>query len=338
MAGSGLAQAKQRALRLAQPLSVHLELTYVCNWRCVFCYNPRHNDHKRLSVPEWERVFDELRQLGALTLTLTGGEPLAHPEFFAIAGAARRRAFALRIFTNGSLITEEVADRIAALRPSGVELSLHGATAAVHDRATGRPGSFDALFAGVDRLTARQVALVLKTPLTALNEHELDAMIEMVAARGHIYRLDPVLTPKDDGDKAPLAYTASTAAVGRLMKRMKDVGQLPTVTGRTEGGVNCGLGRLTMAIDPEGNVYPCLQWRQSSLGNVRQQSLLEMWQSPARAVAAQVARDANDVIVRLGEAAARFPYCPALAFQETGDPLTPGEPFLHQAGLAAALR
>ena len=338
MAGSGLAQAKQRALRLAQPLSVHLELTYVCNWRCVFCYNPRHHDRKRLSVPEWERVLDELRQLGTLTLTLTGGEPLAHPEFFAIAGAARQRAFSLRLFTNGSLITDEVADRLAALRLSGVELSLHGATAAVHDRATARAGSFEALFAGVDRLAARGVPLVLKTPLTALNEHELEAMIDLVAARGHIYRLDPVLTPKDDGDKSPLAYTASPTGVQRLMQRMKDVGQLPTVTGRTEGGVNCGLGRLTMAIDPEGNVFPCLQWRQSSLGNVREQSLLDMWRSPARTEAAQVARDANDVIVRLGEAAARFPYCPALAFQETGDPLTPGEPFLHHAALAAALR
>ena len=35
---------KRRAVQLAQPLTAYLELTYRCNWRCVFCYNPRHGD------------------------------------------------------------------------------------------------------------------------------------------------------------------------------------------------------------------------------------------------------------------------------------------------------
>jgi len=42
-------RSKLRALQLAQPLTVQLELTYACNWRCVFCYNPRHFDRARLS-------------------------------------------------------------------------------------------------------------------------------------------------------------------------------------------------------------------------------------------------------------------------------------------------
>ena len=54
---------QQRALRAAQPLSALLELTYACNWRCVFCYNPRHHDRQGLDAAEWAAVLDDLRPL-----------------------------------------------------------------------------------------------------------------------------------------------------------------------------------------------------------------------------------------------------------------------------------
>jgi MoaA/NifB/PqqE/SkfB family radical SAM enzyme len=335
---SGFAALKQRALHVARPLSVHLELTYACNWRCVFCYNPRHHDRRGLSAAEWLPVLDDLRALGTLTVTLTGGEPLRHPEFFTIAQAVRARAFALKVYTNGALVDAEHARRLAALRPLAVELSLHGASAAVHDRTTGRPGSHEALWSGIAHLRAHDVRLLIKTPLTHLNEHELEAMIEQVAAQGLPHTIDPTLTPNDNGDLAPLSYAASTAGVARLMAALRRVGRLPQVE-REAGGSNCGLGRLTLAIDPEGNVFPCLQWRRKPLGNVREQALATLWQtSEERAAAAAVARAANDALLRRGGAAASFPYCPALALQATGDALRPDAAFLARAEAAAAAR
>lgn len=337
-AATGFLAYKRRALEQAVPLSVHLELTYACNWRCVFCYNPRHHDLRHLSLREWEPVLDDLRALGTLSVALTGGEPLRHPEFFEIAAAVRARALLLKVYTNGSLVDEAIADRLAALDPRGVELSLHGATAEVHDAATGRPGSFDALLSGLRRLKARGVILRLKTPLTRLNEHQLDQMIALGQAEGVPYTVDPTITPRDDGDRGPLSYAPSAEGVARLMQRLAEAGRLPT-TEREEGGVNCGLGRLTLAIDPEGNVYPCLQWRRGTLGNVRRERLLELWRgSPERQQAADVARAANDTLFAAGGAAARFPFCPALALEATGDPLALHDDFLRQAEAAEAVR
>lgn len=337
-APGGFLAYKRRALAQAVPLSVHLELTYACNWRCVFCYNPRHHDLSRMSLGEWEPVLDDLRALGTLSVALTGGEPLRHPEFFEIAAAVRARALLLKVYTNGSLVDDETADRLAALDPRGVEMSLHGSTAEVHDAATGRVGSFDALLLGLRRLKARGVALRLKTPLTRLNEHQLDQMIALGLAEGVPYTVDPTITPRDDGDRAPLTYAPSAAGVARLMQRLAEAGRLPT-TEREEGGVNCGLGRLTLAVDPEGNVYPCLQWRRGTLGNVRQKRLLDLWHGSAqRQQAADVARAANDELFRLGGPAARFPFCPALALEATGDPLALHEDFLRQSEAAASFR
>ena len=111
-------------------------------------------------------------------------DPLRHPDFFRLARAARERAFAVRIFTNGERVDEANADWLAELRPLGIELSLHGATAAVHDAATRRPGSFAQVWRAVQALQSRRLPVVLKTLLTNANASQLDTIIALAAARG----------------------------------------------------------------------------------------------------------------------------------------------------------
>jgi MoaA/NifB/PqqE/SkfB family radical SAM enzyme len=328
---SRLRAVHRAAIDRAQPASALLEITYACNWRCVFCYNPRHFDRSRLSAEEWGPVLDDLRELGTLTVTLTGGEPLTHPAFFAIAEAVRSRGFLLRVFTNGGLVSEEIAGRLAALRPASVELSLHGATAAVHDSVTGLAGSHAALWTAVDRLTARGVPVALKTPVCSLNEHEVEGMVEQVLARGLDYRFDTTISPRDDGDPGPLRYSPSLQGVRRTMLAVAKHGLLPG-SDRRPGEPNCGVGGNTLAVDPEGNVFPCIQWRRRPICNVREVRLRDAWRdSVERKAAALVARQANDALIAAGGALATMPYCPALAEQMTGDALSWPRSFAEQA-------
>jgi MoaA/NifB/PqqE/SkfB family radical SAM enzyme len=123
-----------------------------------------------------------------------------------------------------------------------------------------------------------------------------------------------------------------------MFRDLKALGQLPQEE-RAAGGTNCGLGRTTIAVDPEGNVFPCLQWRRAPLGNVRETPLRAMWAgSEERLAAAAVARAANDRMVEAGPALASFPFCPALALQRTGDPLRPDASHLEQAEAAERVR
>lgn len=337
--GAGVRGAKRRALEMGIPLFVYLELTYRCNWRCVFCYNQRHHDLEVLTLAEWTRVLDGLRRLGTLTVTLTGGEPLLHPDFFAIVEAARQRAFAVRIFTNGSLVDGPAADHIAALAPLSVEMSLHGATPAVHDRTTGVDGSFEALWGSVDRLLRRGVRVLLKTPLTRHNHPELAALIALAAQRGIPLRVDPAILPRADGDLCPLAWGAPSSAVADLMGHLRQQDRLPARVERRAGGVNCGLGQMTLAVDPEGSVFPCIQWRLSRLGSVRDTPIETLWrESPVRDLARAVAVSAHDRLRTMGGALAAYSYCPVVAWQRTGDPLCPDATFLANALAAAKAR
>src|SRR5881396_2360482 len=72
------------------PLTGQWELTCRCNLRCVMCYtdcfNHPENIRNELSTSEIIRIMDELAEAGCVELCLTGGEPLARPDFFDIYG------------------------------------------------------------------------------------------------------------------------------------------------------------------------------------------------------------------------------------------------------------
>lgn len=122
-----------------QPLLVQIELTEACNLKCRFCYNsqkPRYNN----KVFE---MMDTLAEQGIMQLTLTGGEPLMHPQFFDILKRAVELFPNVMILSNGSLMTDENVKRICDIGPMSVSISIHG-DAETHDSLTGIKGSFDA--------------------------------------------------------------------------------------------------------------------------------------------------------------------------------------------------
>ncbi|HVR06718.1 MAG TPA: radical SAM protein, partial [Thermoanaerobaculia bacterium] len=130
--------------------SVLVELTYRCNLDCFFCYNDLGLRGRPLSLTQYYEFFADLRDLEVLNLTLTGGEPLAHPEFLRLGARARELGFVVRIKSNGHALRGTMARRIREeIDPFLIEVSLHGATAAVHDRQTREAGSFDRLLANL---------------------------------------------------------------------------------------------------------------------------------------------------------------------------------------------
>src|SRR5262245_53386412 len=151
------------------PLNVHFELTYRCNEQCVHCYcmveHGREQEVRRreLTLDEIRHVLDELADMGGLYLPLSGGEVMVRPDFFEIAEHARGRGFAYRVFTNGIGLTEAKVERLAALEPLTVELSIFSADPAIHDAITRVPGSFRRLMGAIDRLKRHGLRVYLKT-------------------------------------------------------------------------------------------------------------------------------------------------------------------------------
>jgi MoaA/NifB/PqqE/SkfB family radical SAM enzyme len=146
MADAGYSGLVRRTWEENVLFSVLVELTYRCNLDCFFCYNDLALRGEPLSFDEYRRFFAELRDLQVLNLILSGGEPLAHPDFFRLGACARALGFLVRVKSNGHALRGDLARRLRdEVDPYVVEVSVHGATPATHDRQTRVPGSFDRL-------------------------------------------------------------------------------------------------------------------------------------------------------------------------------------------------
>jgi len=318
--------------------SVLVELTYRCNLDCFFCYNDLALRGTPLSTPQLQAFFRDLADLGVLNLTLSGGEPLAHPDFFLLGRTARELGFVVRVKSNGHALRDTLARRLRdEVDPYMIEVSLHGACAATHDRQTRVPGSFERLLGNLATLRALGLRLKINSTLTAWNETEIAGMFAIADGLDVPLQFDPEVTPRDDGSREPLSIAPSRAGILQLFRLEFERGEAaaarstasgtapgpqpsPSPTAAEPSPKHCGAGSSGIAVDPYGNVYPCVQWRRP-VGNLHQQTIGEIWArsrglDDVRALAVQ----AKTMLA--GEAdGGLFNFCPGQAETATGDAL-----------------
>jgi MoaA/NifB/PqqE/SkfB family radical SAM enzyme len=315
-------------------MSVLLELTYACNLNCTFCYNDLTRSGQRLSLGQYHDLLEDLASLGILSLSLSGGEPLAHPNFFEIARHARNLGFVIRLKTNGHAVKETISRRIRdEVDPFVVEVSVHGATAATHDRQTRVAGSFDRLVANIRGMKSLGLRVKANSVLTRWNEHEIKGMLALYDELGVLFQIDPEVKPKDDGDLGPLALEASAEGQAHfrqaLAARAKGdetatetgppIAERKAIMAGTEK--HCGAGSNNIAIDPYGNVLPCVQWR-VPVGNLHEQRVTEIWaQSGKLQEVRETTKAARRMLEGHGDAGVMSNFCPGAAQVYSGDPL-----------------
>jgi len=271
-----------RPLERRLPIEGVVETTFRCNLRCAHCYvavpaASREALAAELPPAEICRIVDEVAGAGCLFLTFTGGEVLLRSDFPEVYLHALRAGMLVSIFTNGTLISESIADLFAEHRPLCVEITLYGMTASTYERVTGVRGSYERCRQGIDRLVARGVAVRLKAMAMAWNIHEIPAMDSFARGLGVPFRWDGLLNARVDCGSSrrgelqlpPATLVALEAAsVGRLEERRASAARLGSrrVDGRLLG---CGAGSTTFAVDPSGLLHPCLLLRRDGYDLVR---------------------------------------------------------------------
>ena len=307
----------------AVPMSALIELTFVCNHACSFCYNCP-TGQKEMNTEEMKDALRKLAEFNVLYLTLSGGEPLVRRDFFEIAGAARQLGFALRIYTNGFLIDQPMARKIKEIaNPVEIEISLHGGTAETHEKLTCVPGSFQKVVNAVKYLRAESNKVNLKVPVTCNNQEEVLLMDRLAQDLDATIIFDTVITPRDDGDKEPVSLMSTDDFLARFWSedayrhaRKEDV---PRPRVDAPGEAICGTGRSSLAIDPYGNIYPCVQLRRKA-GTIKElKTLRDMWKSSP--VLIEVRQKAVEVAEKLKveKNGGQCGFCMGVAELQTGD-------------------
>jgi AdoMet-dependent heme synthase len=277
-----LAEMNQKALELSVPLSVHLDITYRCNERCVHCYLD-HDDHGEMSTEEIKAVLLQLAEAGVFFLTISGGEILMRLDFFDILEFARRQLFNVKLKTNGVMIREAEAKRLRELGVEQVQISVYSHRPEIHDAITKLPGSLQRTLDSIRLLRSQGLKVTIANVLMAANRHDYQGVIRLARELGVGYSIDPTITPKIDGDRSLLQLGIESSELHELFhdpELIDDVDKFcapPPVPGEdVMEGYPCSAAHTSCYISPYGDVFPCVQFPLPS-GNLRKQSFAEIW-------------------------------------------------------------
>jgi radical SAM protein with 4Fe4S-binding SPASM domain len=276
------------------PISAAIEITRRCNNSCVHCYNnlplkdqsARHNE---LSAEGHFRILDEIAAAGCLWVLFTGGEIFARKDFLDIYTHAKRQGFLITLFTNGTLITPDIADYLVEYPPFYIEITLYGRTRETYEQVTGIPGSYNRCLQGICLLTERNLPINLKSMALTVNQHEIWEMKRFVEEDlGLEFRFDALINPRYDCSQSPLDVRLTPAEVVKLdlldPKRVDEwqkfsikFGGPPNSPEEARQLWRCGGGLNAFAIDPYGMLQMC-SMSQDDAYDLRQGSFVQGWE------------------------------------------------------------
>jgi MoaA/NifB/PqqE/SkfB family radical SAM enzyme len=168
------------------PLFLAWQLTNRCGARCIACCEESGPDKAwgdELSRHDALELARGIGDAGIPYVAFGGGEPLSVAFCWDVFEVLARAGVLLKIETDGSRIDDAAADRLAGLDVQCVQISVDGASAAIHERA--RPGSsFAAAIAAIERLVARGRAPQLVFVPTRFNIHDAVAAFDLAVALG----------------------------------------------------------------------------------------------------------------------------------------------------------
>lgn len=264
------------------PWVVEISPTQRCNYHCVGCYSRQHHVEDELAADELDALFAEAEELGVVGIVVTGGEPLLRPELPELMERHGRLTFVP--FTNGALMTPEIAQRLARCGNVVPFVSIEGFPADTDFRR--QPGAHDAALRALDLLRDAGACTAFSAMVTTHNADRLgsdgfvDEMIAHGCAIGGFSEYAPCgPTPRLDWVLSPEQRADFRRCVLRL-RRCKPIVIVHFPDDEYGEANRCNAaGDHTLHINAQGNVEPC-PFAPIACDNVRDGGLLAAFQSP----------------------------------------------------------
>lgn len=300
------AKAYEERTGIKAPRIIAWEITRRCNLLCEHCRASAEECAYpgELTLDECKAVIDDIASITDPILILTGGEPLMRSDIWDIIDYAHEAGLHPVIGTNGTLITEDIARKIAEHGIPRVSISLDFPTPAEQDRFRGKQGAFDDAVAGIEALNAQGVGVQVNTTITKMNVDMVDQVHELANSLGavafHPFLLVPTgrgedlidveLTPEEYEEVLTWAYNKQQCSPMHFKPtdspqyyriiRQQAAREGREVTAETYGmeALTRGcLGGITFCfISHVGDVQPC-GYFDMQLGNVKEQPFSTIW-------------------------------------------------------------
>lgn len=269
--------------------SIWINVTNACNLRCIHCHlssgTPLENE---LTTEEIYNIISEVKELGVKEIVISGGEPFCRKDILEILEYVRNRCERVTLITNGTLITEEIAEKLSNLKLA-IQVSLDGASKETQDFIRGKD-SYEKTLKGLQNLVAHNANVRVAMTIMKRNMDEIQEMADLVKNLGVKYLHFPTLQVKGRAKKyEPVLRLEEEDMVAAVME-MHKLSQAGDIIITVERNIQeeldtlgqkdlCGAGSSLVSVAADGNVYPCAGLHEDEFcaGTIREKSLKEIW-------------------------------------------------------------
>jgi len=287
---------------LSSPTEVCLGITSQCNLNCRHCIAGTTRDNSNLTTPELFGVIDQLAEAKVFKVSIFGGEPLIHPDFFKIVERIRRYPILINgLNTNACLVDEAMAKKLWDFRIRSFAVSFDGASAQVMDKMRGK-GAFDACLKGIRHLLALGANIMLSATVTRYNLKDIRNMVVLAKSlKVASIRFNQVFSGGNAAcfeDEVVIKPREELEAIKEIYQLYKEFGDFITGSYLQQKGKldklqdfipekdfimapPCGAATNRCNIRPDGKVTPCEVIWDAVAGDLRQQPFLEIWRKSA---------------------------------------------------------
>lgn len=261
------------------PFALLISPSMKCNLRCTGCYAADWDKSKGLTYEEVDRVVGEARDLGIHFMFILGGEPYFVDYMWKIYEKYNDVAFLT--FTNGSLFTDEVADKIKELKNIYPMFSLEGYEKETDERRGN--GVYAKVMEGMEKLKARGIPFGVSSATGATNVDTVisDEFIDNLMKKGSFINWYFMFMPI--GEKPDVSLMLNPEQRLRMGQRSNEIRHTkPCLTidffndAPHVGG--CIAGSYYCHVTASGDVEPCV-FAHFAVDNIREKSLGEIFQS-----------------------------------------------------------
>jgi len=245
------------------PLLLTWELLDKCSFNCPFCYIVGHSHNRIVPFKKTKPHIEDLLDLGLLYCTLTGGEATLHPEFFEIYSFLKQRGVIVEIYTNGSLITDDLINLFVKFPPIKVEVSIYS-TSEEQFKVNAGTKSFEAekILDNILRLKAAGINVVCKTPLNKTTETEFEKIVDWCKFHGVTFYYSTNVDSGYDGESLKefeSSFEIRTSYESRkhldIYKKYPSSFENTSITSKT--CYTCSIRKYGLHINSNFELMPC---------------------------------------------------------------------------------
>lgn len=272
---------------IPQITSLQVEIIKNCNENCIHCYIPHENKIELMSEDLFYSIINQCKLLNVLHITISGGEPLLHNKILDFLRKCRKNDFSVSILSNLTLLNDSIIEEMKKNPLLCVQTSVYSIDENIHDSITNTHGSLKKTKANILRLIDNNIPVQISCPVMKLNKDSFMDVVDWAKKNKININCDASLIGRYNQSVDNLDSRLSLSEYKIFMEQKIKIDSnfvhniLQDSKKRHEQTYMdsvCKICHLSLCVFYNGNVYPCAGWQSYILGNLKDNTLKDIWE------------------------------------------------------------